>query len=222
MATTARTARTKAAAPAPEVEPDEDFEELEDETGDDDLEEMEDGDEDSAEAEADEKPKAKRTPPQRPKIEFGSPWLAAHVTEKTGETFDARSIRMLLRKLAKDGKLKREVGVTRERYEFSGPNDPIVKSVVAMINSGEAKAMKQEGLQKVKDNAAAKKAAAKAAKEKAAEDEMESVEDEDDIEDDIEDEAPAAPAPKRRTATKTAAPAKATPATRRRAATPAK
>jgi hypothetical protein len=198
MATASR--RTAAAKSAPVEEPDEDeFEEdvEEDEDGED-LEELEEADDEPAP-----KAKAKRKPPVQPVIEHGSPWLAAYVTEQTGETYDARSIRMLLRKLAADGKLSRVVGEDRARYEFSGPKDPTVAAVLAMVKSGEAKQMKQAGLQKVKDAAAAKKAAAKA-----------KVEDPEEM-----DEVEEAPKPRtRRTASKPAAPAKAAPATRRRAA----
>jgi hypothetical protein len=217
-ATTRRKAATKP-APEPEVVEDE-FEDMEDtededvaaETGEDDLEELEDGDE----VEADEKPKAKRKPPVQPKIEFGSPWLAAHVTEVTGDNYDSRAIRMLLRKLAKDGTLERTVGEDRGRYEFSGPKDPIVLAIVKMVKDGTAKALKQEGLQAVKDAAAKKRADAKAAK---------AAEAEGDDEDDM-DEVEETPAPKRTvrktTPTKTTAPAKATPATARRRAAAAK
>ena len=190
MATTATRGRKAApkAAPAPEPETDEFEEELE---GDDtDLEELEETDDEPAKEE-----KPKRKPPTRPKIDFGSPELASYVTEKTGESYSARDIRMLLRKLAKDGKLAREVGVDKQRYEFTGPNDPTVKLVLRMIQDGTAKALKQEGLQKVKDLAAERKAAKAAAAEAEAEDEMEEVEE--------------APKPTRR---RVAAAAKATPA----------
>lgn len=218
--TTTRRAASKP-APEPEAVEDEFEEELEDEVEDDGLEELEEDEVEETPA-----PKAKRTkaapaadgekpkrqPPVKPTIEFGSPWLAAYITENTDETYDARGIRMLLRKLANDGKLQRQVGVERSRYEFTGEKDPIVVAVLAMVKSGEAKALKQAGLQKVKDEAAAKKAAKAAAKAKAAPVE----EDDDEMEDEEVEEAPA---PKRRTATKAAAPAKATPATRRRTAT---
>jgi hypothetical protein len=204
------------------VEDDEDeFEDVED----DDLEELEEEPEAPApktkarkaaapKADGEESPKAKRAPA----IEFGSPWLAAHVTEVTGDTYDARAIRMLLRKLAKDGKLDREVGETRERYQFTGPQDTTVKLVVEMVKSGAAKELKQAGLQAVKDQAAAKKAAAAAAKAAAAEaEEMEDDEDDEDVE-----EAPK-PTRRRPAAAKSTAPAKATPATaRRKTATAAK
>lgn len=214
MATTTRTRRAAPkAAPVEEPEVDE-FEESSD---DEDLEEMEDSDEDLEELEdAEEDSKAekpKRKPPVRPKIDFGSPELAAYATEVTGENYNSRDIRMLLRKLAKDGKLKREIGVDKGRYEFTGKNDPTVKMVIGLIKDGTAKAMKQEGLQKVKDQAAAKKAAKAEAAAKEAEEaeEMEEVEEE-------------TPKPtRRRAAAPKAAPAKATATTtRRRASTAAK
>lgn len=224
-ATTRRSAAKAKPAPEPEVTEDE-FEDMEDEdteadetedgdvegTEDDDLEELEEDEAPAppkktrAKAAAADGEKPKRTPPTRPAIQFGSPWLAAYVTEHTDETYDARGIRMLLRKLAKDEVFQREVGVDRNRYEFSGPKDPVVVAVLAMINSGAAKALKQAGLEKVKADAAAKKAAK--AKEAA-----EVAEDAEEME--VED----VPTPAvRRRAAKAAAPAKATPATRRRAA----
>jgi hypothetical protein len=213
MAPTATTRRAAAKpAPEPEVVEDEDFEELEDDG--DDLEELEEDDEVEAapapKAKSSKaKPAAKATAPKQPVIAFGSAELAAHVTEATGETYDARGIRMLLRKLAKDGKLPRVVGEDRNRYSFTGPEDETVKAVVAMVKSGAAKELKQAGLQKVKEDAAKKKAAAKAAKE-AAEAEVE----DDDMEEVEEEEAPKPRA--RRAAPAKAAPAKATPATARR------
>ena len=165
-----RTAR-KATTPAPEPEVVEDeFEDMEEGTDeeetetaedDDDLEELEEVDE-----EPEPKPKGKRNTAaaqaaraaSAPK--FGSKELAAYVTEQTGENYDARGIRMLLRKLAKDGQLARVIGETRDRYSFSGPEDAAVQAIVGMVKDGTAKALTQEGLQKVKDNAAAKKAAA--------------------------------------------------------------
>jgi hypothetical protein len=118
------------------------------------------------------------------------------VTEQTGETYDGRAVRMLLRKLAKDGKLPRVVGETRDRYQFTGPQDATVLAVVKMVKDGTAKALRQEGLEKVKTQAAAKRAAAKAAEPET-----------EDMEEDDEDVVEETPAPKpRRTATKTAAP----------------
>jgi hypothetical protein len=207
--------RTRRAATKPPVEAEiedteDEFEEIE---GDDDLEELEEEVE-----EPETKPKAKRSTAKATAAKadsapkFGSAELAAYITEKTAESYDARGIRMLLRKLASSGKLARVVGETRDRYSFSGPEDATVQAVLAMVKSGEAKALKQEGLQKVKDAAAAKKAAAAKAKAEA----VEAEDDEDDMEE-VEEE----PKPRtRRAAAKPAAPAKATPvkATRRAAA----
>lgn len=224
MATTTR--RTKAAAPAPEPEVDEEFDELEE----DDLEELEEVEEAPApkarkKATAQAPAKADGDKPKRSdKIEFGSPWLAAHVTEVTGQAYDSRAIRMLLRKLAKDGVLDREVGETRDRYVFTGADDKIVKAVVEMVTSGAAKELKQAGLQAVKDNAAAKKAAAKAAKEAAAEAEDDEIEelDDDEVEEE-EEEVEEAPKPTRtrRAPAKTPGPAKATAAAPRGRRAPA-
>lgn len=88
----------------------------------------------------------------------GSAWLAAHVTEVTGKEFDAYNIRILLRKLAKDGTIERGEG----RYEFKGVNDPIVKAVVKAVKSGAADAAKSERLDELKAKRTAKKAAAPA------------------------------------------------------------
>lgn len=218
------TRRKKETAPAVETvedteedafeELDEDTEELDDDcTEDDDLEELE---EDEA-PEEDPEPvttKRKATPkkaaaakqPTKTSVkkapdapEFSSSWLASHITEQTGQSYDSRSVRMLLRRVAKDpnGPLQRAIGEERGRYSFQGPADPTVKVIVEMVKSGEAQRIKREGLDAVKAKADAKKAAAKAAQ-------VEEVEE--------------APAPRRTKATPAkAAPAKATTATRRRA-----
>lgn len=180
-----------------------------------DLEELED-------EEPTETPKKTRKKPSTEKAQaaraatapkFGSAQLAAHVTELTGDTYDARGIRMLLRKLANDGKLERVVGETRDRYSFTGPDDPAVKAIVAMVKSGEAKALKQAGLDKVKAAAEEKRAAKKAAKAAAEAEASETDEDEE-----VEEEVEETPKPTtRRRAAKPAAPAKATPSRRRQA-----
>jgi len=207
--------RTTKPKVAPVEEPEED--EFEEVSEDEDLDELEEVGDEEEDEEPQPKPKARKTTSAKTTVspKFGSAELAAYITEQTGEKFDGRSVRMLLRKLAKDGKLDRVVGETRDRYSFSGPNDSTVKQVLAMVKSGEAKAMKQEGLAAVKEKAEAKRKAARAAKEAEAEDAEEVDEEE--------------PAPKvtrtRRTAPAKTAPAKATPtkatATRRRASTSA-
>lgn len=159
------TTKRKAKKPAPEPEVDEDDEDEDDE------EEtpapakkrrpakkakaapVEDDDDDEAPA------KAKRTPPKRAPIEFGTAWLAEHLEGKTGNTYTSYDLRVLLRKLAKNGVLDREVGVERARYEFSGPKDPVVIEIVKAVKSGAVEKSKKEALDKLKENSAAKKAA---------------------------------------------------------------
>jgi hypothetical protein len=207
----ARATSTKAkSAPVEEPEDDEfeDVEEMEDE----DLEDLEEVGDDEDEAPA--KPvKATKTTKATAKAasapKFGSAELAAYITEQTSENYDGRSVRMLLRKLAADGKLERVVGETRDRYSFTGPNDPTVKAVLAMVKSGEAKAMKQAGLQAVKAKADARRAAAKAAKATEVED----------AEEVVEETKPRTTTRTRKAAPTKTAPAKATPTTRRRAST---
>jgi hypothetical protein len=239
MAATATTRRKTTAAkpvePVEVVETEDEFEEMdeadieetdEDESDgdeDDDLEELEEVEEEETTVTPTKtkatKAKATKaaTTAKAPAIEYGSPWLAKYITDTTDDRYDARGIRMLLRKLAADGKLNRKVGEDRNRYSFTGPDDETVKQVLAMVKDGTAKALKQQGLDKVKEQAAIKKAAAKAAKE-AKEAEAAEVEETDEEEIEEVEEAPK-PAPRRRpSATKTAtpAPAKATPSTVRR------
>lgn len=163
------------AAPEPEaIEELDDLEELEEVADDADLEELE---EEPAPTPA-KRTRAKAVPAKATKAaptkaaaaqaadrsEFDSNWLAAYVTEETGIEYDGRAVRMLLRKLAKEGLLAREIGTDRSRYDFpKGANDPTVKAVIKLIKSGEAAAVKREGLETAKATAAAKKAPAKAA-----------------------------------------------------------
>lgn len=174
-------ARRKAAAV---VEPEEELEELDDL---DDLDELEDADDEDDDEELEPEPvksrgrkkaaapapakkAAKRTPPQQrePAEDVNdSNWLAAYVNEICGTSYDARSMRVLLRKMAKDGLLAREVGEDRSRYVFpKGENDPTVKQVLRMAKSGAVEAEKTAGLERAKASAAAKKTAAAPAKPK--------------------------------------------------------
>ena len=193
------TRRRAKAAPEPEVVEEDAFEELDEDT--DDLEELEDDAEEVEETPA-LKPRGRKAAPKTitekgtavkaasAGSEYNSAWLAEHVSEVTGESHDARSLRMLLRKMAENGELDRTVGEDRSRYTFpKGANDPTVKLLVRKIKSGELKAVKKAGLENVKAKAAAKKATAPA-----------------------EDEAPATPRRTRATKATKAAPAKAAPA----------
>jgi hypothetical protein len=91
---------------------------------------------------------------------YDTNWLAEYVNETVGTDYDSRSLRMLLRKLAHDGTISREVGTDRSRYTFPrGAADPIVKAVLKAIRTG---ATEEETPAPAK-KAPAKKAAAKAA-----------------------------------------------------------
>lgn len=159
-----RTAKAKA-APAVEIE-EEDFE----------LE--------AEEVEVTEAP-AKAKKAAAPKIEFGTKELAAHVNAEAGTTYDAYNLRILLRKLTKDGVLERVESEGRSRYSFTGPEDPQVIAIVEAVKSGAAEKAKQERLDKLKADREAKKPATKKAtakKVKAAEVEPEADEEDFEIE----------------------------------------
>lgn len=123
---------------------------------------------------AEEAPKTKRTrkaaapkadkEPAAPASEFTSAWLARTVTEQTGVDIDARGLRVLLRKLAKDGSISREVGTDRTRYDFSGGlENATVKAVIAAVKSPKA----EKVVAAPAEDAPAKKAAPRKAAPKA-------------------------------------------------------
>jgi hypothetical protein len=166
------------AAPVEEAfeEVDDDLEELEE--PEDDLEELEDEEEEEEEPAPKKRGRpAKKAAPVAKKVakktaaaeddgapEYGSVWLAEYVSEQTGKEYDSRSMRVLLRRLAKDGTLPREIGVDRSRYEFpKGENDPTVKQIVRLVKSGAVEKARAESLASVKETAAKKKAAPAAA-----------------------------------------------------------
>lgn len=167
--------RKTAAKKAPAPEPDED------------LDEEDDEDEDE-EAPAPKKApaKGKGKPPVRKAIEFGTAWLADFIKDQTGKEYKPYDLRVLLRKMAKNGELEREVGTDRGRYEFEGPKDPLVKKIVAKVKKGEIDAAKKDSLDKLKESQKGKRAAKKAAKDEDVEEEE--IEDDVDELDDDEDE----------------------------------
>lgn len=112
---------------------------------DDDLELVED--EDEAPAKNSKKGKAKVT--SEPKAEstgMGASWLAEHVNDELGTEYTAANIRVILRKMANDGDIEREVGTDRARYQFTGEKDPTVRALLKRVKSGEADANKAERL----------------------------------------------------------------------------
>lgn len=126
--------------------------------------------------------KAKAAPAPAPKaeaIEFGSAWLVEHVNEQAGTSYSASALRILLRKLTKEGVLQRDSD-GRQRYNFpKGEKDPQVKAIVKAVKEGAGEKAKQERLDALKEQRAAKKSApAKKSRKKAAP--VEEVEEDDD------------------------------------------
>lgn len=119
-----------------------------DELDNDDLELIEDDDETPAKPT---KRNKEKTSAPAPKAEstntgMGASWLAEFVNEELGTEYTAAQMRVVLRKMAKDGDLEREVGTDRARYQFTGERDPIVRQVLKRIKSGEVVAARKERL----------------------------------------------------------------------------
>lgn len=166
-----------------ELEEDEDFEELDDDADEDtdeaDEDEATDEDEDDLEEieEVEEEPEpapktrgkkataAKKTTTAKAAAKTegsgnDSAWLAAHVSEQTGKPVDARALRVLLRKMAKEGVIERVVGTDRARYDWpDGAKDPVVKDVVKRVKDGALERAKNDGLAAARAAKEAKKAA---------------------------------------------------------------
>jgi len=108
---------------------------------------------------------------------FGVAGVADLIKVRTGKTVKTRDLRILLRKLARDGRLDREiVAGNRARWEFDGPDDPRVATILEAYDNGELEADKKEKLDALKARKAAQKAADKAAADKAAEADEEELE----------------------------------------------
>lgn len=78
---------------------------------------------------------------------YGASWLAEYVNEELDTDYTAAQMRVILRKMANDGEIEREVGTDRARYSFTGENDKIVKAVLKRVRSGEADKAKEERLE---------------------------------------------------------------------------
>ena len=156
-----------------EVEEDADVEveddtEVEAEVTDDDVDDLEVEDVEDEPEPAPKKTRAKKAAdgeekpakPPREVIEYGSAWLAEHVNAEAGTTYNAFAIRTLLRRLVKEGLVKRDVGEDRSRYNFTGgAKDPVAVAVVKYVKSGADEAAKKAKIAEAKAAAAAKKAA---------------------------------------------------------------
>jgi len=115
---------------------------------------------------------AKKAPAKKP-VEpaadaaiFGVSDVADLIQVRTGKAVKTRDLRTLLRKMARDGRLDREiVAGNRERWTWSGAEDPEVEAIIEAYEAGELEADKQEKLAALKERKAEQRAAAKAAKE---------------------------------------------------------
>lgn len=126
---------------------------------------------------------AKAAPAPEPEVEeeaeiFGVASVAELIKVRTGKTVKTRDLRILLRKLARDGRLDRKiVAGNRARWEFDGPDDPRVATILEAYDNGELEADKKEKLDALKARKAAQKAeAAKAKAAEEAEDDSEELE----------------------------------------------
>lgn len=115
---------------------------------------------DEPEAKSTKKNKAKAAAPApEPKAEstgYGAAWLAEYINEELGTDYTAANVRVILRKMANDGDLEREVGTDRARYQFSGEKDPTVRAVLKRIKNGEVETDKAEKLANARNGRKAK------------------------------------------------------------------
>lgn len=94
---------------------------------------------------------------------FGVADVVALIKTKLKKDTTTRELRTLLRKMARDGRLDREIiAGNRTRWEFAGPEDPEVLAILKAFAEGELEADKREKLNALKERKAAAKAAAAA------------------------------------------------------------
>lgn len=110
--------------------------------------------------------------PETSATSFGVSDLIDEIEKETGKAYQPATIRILLRKLASEGKIVKAGG----RWGFEGADDPAVETIIDAVKNGRA-----EKEPKAEKEPAAKKPRTK----KQAEPEPE--EDEDDLEVDIDD-----------------------------------
>lgn len=132
------------------------------------------------------KPAPKAAPETTDEV-FGVASIAAIIHTRTGKEVKTRDLRVLLRKMARDGRLEREiVAGNRERWSWDGPEDPEVETIIEAYENGELDEDKKAKLQALKDKKAADRAAKKA--EEADEEEVEEEEEDEELEESEEDE----------------------------------
>jgi hypothetical protein len=118
----------------------------------------------AAAAEVEEVDEVEETETAAKEVAFGVADIVKLIKTKLNQDTTTRELRTLLRKMARDGRLDREiVAGNRARWEWSGPNDPEVKAILKAFKDGELAADKAEKLAALKERKAEKKAAAAAA-----------------------------------------------------------
>lgn len=106
---------------------------------------------------------------------FGVSDVVELIKTKLKKDTTTRELRTLLRKMARDGRLDREIiAGNRTRWEFAGPDDPEVLAILKAFGDGELEQDKREKLNALKE----RKAKAKAEAAAAAEEEDEEVDEE--------------------------------------------
>ena len=120
----------------------------------------------------------------------GTKWLTDLVNEKLGTSYTSYQLRILLRKLTKEGVIEREEG----NYIFKGERDPRVVAVLKAVKAGameaETKARTSKAKKAVADDEVEEKPRRTRAKKAAP------------VEDDEDDEEEEAPKPARRSRAK--------------------
>ena|SRR5690606_4369362 len=135
------------------------------------------------------KTKAKAAKPApKPKVEeteeetiFGVSDICDIIKVQFNKTVKPRDLRTLLRKMARDGRLDREiVAGNRDRWTWPNADDPEVQKILDAFEAGELEADKKEKLDALKERKAKQRAEKKAAEEAEAEDEDDEELEEDD------------------------------------------
>lgn len=185
--TTRRRAAAKKPSAPPAVEEIEDLDE--DEVDEDEVEEVEEEKPKAAAKKAAKgkpaKGKAEKAPAKE--VTNGTQWLAAHVNEQLSTEYKPYDLRVILRKMAKDGSLDRAVGDDRSRYDFSGPNDPVVRALIKALKSGDLERERKAKLDALKEGRGPAKGKGKKATAPADDEVDEDLTDEDEV-DELDDE----------------------------------
>ena len=91
---------------------------------------------------------------------FGVSDIAAIIKVRFNKDVKTRDLRTLLRKMARDGRLDREiVAGNRDRWEWTGPEDAEVETILDAYEAGELEADKKEKLDALKARKAEQRAA---------------------------------------------------------------